>query len=131
MHPTQPRSVVHSGVAPTIRARSALVRAMSALNRWENAYLSGQGQARIAAYRELLRAVEDAERAMLDATGRIGYRPGPMDDQLVVAAEAAALEDDLAVGDHFAGMPGDETDSDHEARMVAEGDAIADRWYDR
>jgi hypothetical protein len=105
MHPTQPRSVVHSGVAPTIRARSALVRAMSALNRWENAYLSGRGQERVAAYQELMRAVRQAESDMAEATGRIGYQPGPMDDQLVVAAEAAALDDDLAAGDHYAGMP--------------------------
>jgi hypothetical protein len=56
---------------------------------------------------------------------------GPPDDELIamladqyvamVAAEVMAEAPAAAVA---------ETDSDHEARMVAEGDAIAARWHD-
>lgn len=73
MEPTHPRTYDLSGVAPTVRARSALVRAMSALNKWEAHYLAGRGAERVLAYQELMRAVSQAEQAMAEATGRIGY----------------------------------------------------------
>lgn len=108
MHPSQPRSVVHSGVAPTIRARSALVRAMSALNKWEAHYLADRGPERVQAYQELMRAVQDAEAAMAEATGLIGYSRADS----IVGDRSAPLQSesssDLAAGDHYAGMPGDD-----------------------
>ncbi len=108
MHPKAPTYVSLSGVAPTIRARAALVRAMSALNKWEAHYLAGRGQERVTAYQELMRAVHEAEGAMAEATGRIGF----VDSSGIVGdgtepfpGESSA---DLAAGDHYAGMPGDD-----------------------
>jgi hypothetical protein len=40
---------------------------MSALDRWEQAYLTHRGPARVLAYRELMQAVLEAERAFGEA----------------------------------------------------------------
>jgi|SRR5882672_1714963 len=107
MEPTRPRTVVHSGVAPTIRARAALVRALSALNRWEDAYLGRRGPERSAAYKALMEAVYEAQRAMTEgdtAAARPTYVVSSTDPD----GWAQAPQVDLAAGDHFAGMPGDQ-----------------------
>lgn len=121
-----PRTVVHSGVAPTVRARASLVRAMRNLDDWERAYLSGQADERGAAYLALRANVDAAKAAMTEALGGIirkgapadAFRTAPMRDGIrydsrgeplpaegMTEAEADELADDLAAGDHFAGMP--------------------------
>lgn len=108
MAPSRPTYVVHSGVAPTIRARSALVRAMSALNKWEAHYLADRGPQRVQAYQDLMRAVQEAEAAMAEATGLIGYSRSTDvvgDRSIPLQSESST---DLAAGDHYAGMPGDD-----------------------